>query len=145
MPSSLNKIYVHAIWSTKHRESLINVGAEKEIFEFMVNEFKENGCQCLIINGTPDHVHCLFKLNLNLALATVIKNIKGSTSHFINQNGVIPEKFAWQKGYGAFSVSISNLDRVYQYIHNQKKHHKIHSLEDEMLELEKFQDGFPND
>ncbi|MDP2688153.1 MAG: transposase, partial [Aequorivita sp.] len=72
----------------------------------------------------PDHIHCLFLLSPQKSIADVIKQIKGSTSHFINQSNLIPEKFAWQTGYAAYSVSESVVDRVFRYITNQKAHHQ---------------------
>jgi len=64
----------------------------------------------------PNHVHCLFLLNPQKSIAEVIKQIKDSTSHHVNQNNLIPKKFAWQTGYAAYSVSESGVEKVYQYI-----------------------------
>ena len=89
----------------------------------MRTQFIEMGCPVRIINGMPDHVHCLFLLNSQKSIADVIKQIKGSTSHFVNQENLINEKFAWQTGYAAFSVSESAMDKVFHYIKNQKEHH----------------------
>jgi REP element-mobilizing transposase RayT len=74
-----------------------------------------------IINGMPDHVHCLLLLNPNKAVTEIIKQVKGSCSHEINKQNIIKEKFAWQTGYAAYSVSESVLEKVFQYIKNQKK------------------------
>jgi putative transposase len=71
----------------------------------------------------PDHVHCLFLLNPQKSIADVIKQIKGSTSHWINEQNLIHEKFAWQTGYAAYAVSESQLQKVFQYIKSQKVHH----------------------
>jgi len=78
------------------------------------------GCQVSIINGMPNHIHCLFRLSREKTIAEVMKQIKGSSSHFINQQKIIEKKFAWQAGYGVFSVSESALKIVYAYIKNQK-------------------------
>jgi hypothetical protein len=88
----------------------------------------ESGCPVRIINGMPDHVHCLFLLNREKSIAGVIKQIKGSVSHFINQNDLTTGKFAWQTGYAAFSVSDSQVSKVYRYILNQKQHHNKRSF-----------------
>ncbi len=72
----------------------------------------------------PDHVHCLFLLNAQKSIAEIIKQVKGSTSHWINEQNSIPEKFAWQTGYAAYAVSESLLEKVYRYIVNQKEHHR---------------------
>jgi len=124
MPHSFNKIWIHAIWSTKEREPVITPTIETELFDFMQTQFRELGCPVRIINGVTDHVHCLFLLNPQKSIAEVIKQIKGSSSHYINQQDKSPTKFAWQTGYAAYSVSESVLQRVFQYIANQKEHHR---------------------
>jgi REP element-mobilizing transposase RayT len=123
MPHSYNKIWIHAIWATKERQEIILPKIERKIHDFMRTQFIEMGCPVRIINGMPDHVHCLFLLNSQKSIADVIKQIKGSTSHFVNQENLINEKFAWQTGYAAFSVSESAMDKVFHYIKNQKEHH----------------------
>lgn len=97
----------------------------------MAAEFGALGCPVRIVNGMPDHIHCLFLLHAQKTIAEVIKQIKGSSAHFINQHDIIPEKFAWQPGYAAFSVSDTNVERVFKYIKNQKSHHRNHSFQEE--------------
>lgn len=124
MPHSFNKIWIHAIWVTKMRLPLITSSIEKQVHQFISNQLRENCYPVRIINGMPDHIHALFLLNSQKSISEVIKQIKGSTSHWINQNNLTPEKFAWQTGYAAYSVSESVVDKVYNYIKNQKKHHQ---------------------
>ena len=76
-----------------------------------------------VINGMPDHVHSLFLLNPVKAIGDIIKQVKGSSSHEINKQNITKEKFAWQTGYAAYSVSESATEKVFRYIKNQKKHH----------------------
>lgn len=102
---------------------LIKPDAEKLIFELMYKQFSAMGCRTRIINGMPDHVHCLFLLSPKVSVAEVMKQVKGSTSHFINEHHLINEKFEWQKGYAAFAVSESIVPKVHEYILNQKSHH----------------------
>ena len=87
------------------------------------------------INGMPDHIHCLFLLSPNQSIASVIKQIKGSSSHWINQKNLIPEKFSWQTGYASYSVSESMRNKVHQYISNQKEHHKTKNFKEEYEEF----------
>jgi REP element-mobilizing transposase RayT len=124
MPHSFTKIWIHAIWSTKDRAPLIHPSVEQSIYVFMAEQIRELGCPVRIINGMPDHVHSLFLLSPQKSIAEVIKQIKGSSSHYVNQNNLIPEKFAWQTGYAAYSVSESAVDKVFAYIRNQKQHHQ---------------------
>jgi len=138
MPHSFNKIWIHAIWATKERMPLISGAIEKTVYEFISAQLREQGCPVRIINGMPDHIHCLFLLSPQKSIADAIKQIKGSSSHYINQNNLIVEKFAWQTGYAAYSVSQSVVDKVYHYINNQKKHHQKKTFaqeHDEFLKL----------
>jgi len=90
----------------------------------MREQLIENGCPVRIINGMPDHIHLLFLQNPKIAIADTIKQVKGNTSHWINEKDLIQDKFAWQNGYAAYSVSESQLERVFRYIRNQKEHHQ---------------------
>ena len=123
MSHSFYKMWIHAVWATKERTPLISTTIEKQVYDYMYVEFAALNCKAQIINGMPDHIHCLFQLSPNIAVEKIIKQVKGSTSHFINHHGLIPEKFSWQTGYAAFSVSESQKSRVQQYIENQKAHH----------------------
>jgi REP element-mobilizing transposase RayT len=138
MSHSYNKIWIHAIWATKERMPLINSGAEPKIYQFISEQFRESGCPVRIINGMSDHVHCLFLLNPQKSIAEVIKQIKGSSSHYINQNNLIADKFAWQTGYAAYSVSESVVEKVFAYIKNQKVHHQKKSFSQEYEEFLKL-------
>ncbi len=135
MPQSYNKIWIHSVWSTKNREPLIAPKYEQIIFDYMRSKFKELGCPVRIINGMSDHVHCLFLLNPNRSMADVIKNVKGSTSYFVNNILKLKIKFAWQDGYGSFSIGESSVNRTFEYIENQKTKHSKQSYYQEM---EKF-------
>lgn len=131
MPHSYNKIWIHAVWATKKRMPLIHSAIENEVYQFLSEQLREQGCPVRIINGMPDHIHCLFLLNPRKSISEVIKQIKGSSSHFFNQNNFTTDKFAWQTGYAAFSVSESVLERVFQYIKNQKAHHQKKTFQEE--------------
>ena len=135
MPHSYNKIWIHAICATKERKPLIRVEKEQIIYNHIGEQLVETGCPVRIINGMPDHVHLLFLLNPQKALADILKQIKGNTSHWINEQDIIDEKFAWQGGYGAYSVSESQLEKVYNYIANQKQHHSIKTFAQEFEEF----------
>ena len=91
----------------------------------------------------PDHMHCLFMLSPQKSIADIIKQIKGSSSHYINQNNLIDDKFAWQTGYAAYSVSESVVEKVYEYIKNQKQHHAKKTFQQEYDEFIKIY-GFEN-
>jgi REP element-mobilizing transposase RayT len=138
MSLSYNKLWIHAIWATKERVPLINSVAEPKLHQFITEQFRESGCPVRIINGMSDHIHCLFLLNPQKSITEVIKQIKGSSSHFINQNNLIKEKFSWQTGYAAFSVSESVVEKVFQYIRIQKEHHQQKTFQEEYEEFLKL-------
>ncbi|HNP17733.1 MAG TPA: IS200/IS605 family transposase [Fulvivirga sp.] len=131
MPHSYNKIWIHAIWATKERMPFISKNVESKVYDFMKQQLIDLGCPVRIINGMPDHVHCLFLLNPQKAIADVIKQVKGSSSHFINEQNLIEDKFAWQTGYASYSVSESVVEKVFQYIRNQKAHHAKKTFQEE--------------
>lgn len=131
MPHSYNKIWVHALWGTKHRDHLISTDLEKMLYKWLYEKFTSLNCPARIINGMPDHIHCLFHLDESITLADVIRHVKAGSSHHINELDLFSWKFAWQIGYAAYSVSESQFDAVYHYIKNQKTHHKKQSFPEE--------------
>jgi putative transposase len=135
MSHSFNKLWIHAIWATKNRQELIDYSIEKKVYDYIREELIEIGCPVRIINGMPDHIHVLFLLNPQKSITDVIKQIKGSSSHSINGENLIHDKFAWQTGFAAFSVSESQLNTVYNYIKNQKQHHLKKNGQDEFIKL----------
>ena len=90
MPRSYSQIWVHAVWATKNRRPMIHPKIERELFDFMKEELKKMGCMVSIVNGMPDHVHCLFGINPQKSITDIIKQIKGSSSYFVNKNNLIP-------------------------------------------------------
>jgi len=124
MSHSLAKIWIHAILGTKNRHPLIKESFSSAIYQHIEEKLNEIECRTRIINGTEDHIHALFLLSPKISFSDVMKTIKGETSHWINQQDITDSKFAWQVGYGAFSVSESNVKQVQLYIENQKEHHK---------------------
>jgi len=110
---------------------LIHPNIERKLYQFISEQLREQGCPVRIINGMPDHIHALFLLSPKKSIADVIKQIKGSSSHFINHNNLLDEKFAWQTGYASYSVSESGVEKVYEYIKNQKSHHLKKSSQQE--------------
>ena len=94
----------------------------------------------IIINGVCDHIHILIGLNPSVSISDTVHDIKRGSSLFINKENLCKYKFAWQEGYGAFSYSRSQLNRVYNYILNQEKHHEISTFKDEYIQfLEKYE------
>jgi putative transposase len=138
MSHSLTKIWIHAVFGTKNSEPTIHQNLERKLYPH-IQELLEKDFECTVcvINGIPDHIHILFLLSPKFSVKDILKNIKGESSHWINQENLTKTKFAWQIGYGAFSVSESNVEKVVKYIHNQKEHHKKKTFADELEEFMK--------
>src|SRR5579862_4983871 len=137
MSHSYYKIWIHAVYGTKNRAELINREIERAVYDYLRTQLHEMDCPVRIINGMPEHVHLLFLQNPKLPITDIIKQVKGSSSFWINEQNLLNEKFGWQTGYAAFSVSESQLEKVYQYILNQKQHHRRKSFAQEYQEFVK--------
>lgn len=133
MPQSLANILIHAIWSTKERRPLITDDARAGLHGYIAGILKNLESSALIINSVADHVHILCQLSKNLAACKLIEEVKKSSSKWMKENGV--QEFAWQSGYGVFSVSQSNADAVREYIEGQAKHHEKRDFRDEFREF----------
>lgn len=132
MSHSLTKIWIHGVFRTKDDSILILSDFEFQLHQNIKDQLEnEMGCGVRIINGTENHIHLLFLLNPNYSIKDIFKQIKGESSHWCNQTDFVKYKFAWQNGYGAFSVSEASLNKVKEYIGNQKQHHKRISFTDE--------------
>ncbi len=136
MPQSFVQIYIHTVFSTKNREPLIIPSIETALFRHIRDQLHEvQRSPVLAINGMPDHIHILFRLDPGRTVREVLHYAKGESSHWINHSGMLLMPFAWQTGYGAFSVSASGVKNVHAYIMGQKEHHHVRTYADECREL----------
>jgi len=135
MPQSLAKVYLHVVFSTQDRESVLADGWRDELFRVLGGAANNLGCQSLIVGGVADHVHMLFQLGRTITVADAVGKIKSTSSAWVNQTRKLPAPFHWQAGYAAFSVSQSNVETVKEYIRRQPEHHARRSFQDEYREL----------
>lgn len=135
MANTYHQIYVHSVFAVKFRNALISNAWKKDFLGVIGNLLNETGCKTYIINGVEDHVHCLFGLNPAISISDVMRSVKAKSSKWVNESGHLPNRFEWQKGFGAFSYSYSQVDTIFKYIQNQEEHHKKRSFGDEYLEL----------
>ncbi|PZX40761.1 REP element-mobilizing transposase RayT [Nonlabens dokdonensis] len=126
------QIYLHIIFSTKSRNHFISDTIEKKLYPFIWSVIQDNDCVPITINGMPDHVHVLLKMDSKVSLSDLMRFIKGKSSRFLSENYTFLDGFEWQRGYGAFSVSPKNVDKVIGYIKNQKQHHREDSTIEEL-------------
>lgn len=140
MGQSLSQLYVHLTFSTKGRRSWISPCIEKRVHAYMSGTLQQYESPALIINSVPDHVHILFRLSKNYALARVVEELKKQSSKWIKLIDGGTTQFRWQIGYGAFSVSNSQVDFVVRYIKNQKEHHGYQTYKEEVEQFVKEYD-----
>ncbi len=140
MGQSLSQLYVHLTFGTKGRKSWIVPNIEERVHAYMAGTLQQYESPALIINSVPDHVHILFRLSKNYALARVVEEVKKQSSKWIKtlEGGTI--QFRWQIGYGAFSVSSSNVEIVKRYIENQREHHGYQTYQEEVEQFVKEYD-----
>ncbi|HTR82081.1 MAG TPA: IS200/IS605 family transposase [Bacteroidota bacterium] len=132
MSQSLANVLIHIVFSTKHRfPFLVDKTVRKELHAYLGGTCKNLDCPVLIVGGVADHVHILSSLSRNLSIAKVVGEIKRGSSKWIKSKGGLLSKFAWQNGYGAFSVGQSEVERVKKYIANQEEHHRKKIFQDE--------------
>ena len=143
MGSTLTNLIYHVIFSTKNRDKLLTHELHEELYRYIAGIIKQEGGFLLEIGGMSDHIHIVLKLKPVHALADIMRKAKGGSSKWINKEKKLRYKFAWQDGYGAFSVSESQLQAVIQYVQGQEQHHAKVSFQDEFVQfLERHQIEF---
>lgn len=138
MAHTFYKIWIHIIWSTKNRYPFLSKEIREKIFKHILENAKVKGFNIISINGYTDHLHILISLNPKYSISEVINLIKGESSYYINSKKLTISHFTWQRGYSAFSVSESQVEKVKVYINNQEKHHKKISFVNELEKLYKL-------
>ncbi len=133
MPQSLAAVLIHAVFSTKDRRPWLTPDIRQELHPYFVGVLANIGCPSIQTGGTADHVHTLFRLSRTKSVAQVIEKVKTSTSKWVKTKGA--RDFAWQSGYGAFSVGSGEADRIAAYIRNQEEHHRKVTFQDELRGL----------
>ena len=132
---SYSRCWLHLVWSTFNKEKLLDKEARLKSSKFLC-EYSESKCVYMKINFVnADHVHALIDLPTGYSMEEIVKLYKGSSSHWINQERVVPFKFSWARGYGAFSVAQSNLAQVTTYIAGQQEHHRKKTFSEEYQEF----------
>lgn len=126
---------MHCTFSTKDRYPSIDSELESHLWPYLGGIARENRMKALAIGGTADHVHALLSLPGMMSFAKAVQLIKGGSSKWVHDTFLRREKFGWQEGYGAFSVSASQVPKTIAYINNQKEHHRRRTFEEEFLDL----------
>ncbi len=135
MPSAFTQNFYHTVFSTKQRANLITPELEQRLYPFLGGILRDLRCTLLAIGGMPDHVHLLVRYRADLSHSDMLQQLKGRSSKWLNETFSQHGHFAWQEGYGGFTVSRSSVPQVEAYIARQKEHHQRQDFRSEFLEL----------
>ena len=132
MPQSLSNVLLHVVYSTKHRTPFLRRPEVRDVMTgYLVGTLRNIKCPAVLVGVVEDHVHILCNLHRTVSIATLAEEVKTSSSSRIKEEGPQLKDFHWQNGYGAFSVSQSNVEEVKAYIANQDDHHRQRTFQDE--------------
>jgi REP element-mobilizing transposase RayT len=131
MSQSLSLVIVHLIFSTKDRRRLLDSAFRSAAYAYLATVARNAGCECYRAGGMPDHVHLAIRLARTITIAELVENLKTSSSKWVKRQPKSETAFAWQRGYGCFSIGPRDLDALCAYIDDQETHHKERTFEDE--------------
>ena len=140
MPQSFASLHCHIVFSTKNRLPSIDGEWQARLYEYIGGILRKEKCVLSAAGGMPDHVHLLVSLSREIAVADLVRLIKANSSKWVHETFPTSRAFAWQAGYGAFSVSHSNRDAVKKYIAGQAAHHRVRTFQEEFIEFLKRHD-----
>ncbi len=135
MANTYTKIYIQFVFAVQDRVSLIKPEWKDELYKYMTGIVRNNKHKLIAINGMPNHVHLFVGYNPYQLIPSLLQDIKGFSSKWINKRGFVRGRFSWQEGYGSFSYSNSQINRVVNYIKNQEQHHKKRSFGEEYIQF----------
>ena len=145
MPNTYTQLHIHFVFAVKDRQSLIHESIRVRLEKYITGIAQNIGHKLLAIYCMPDHTHLLIGLQPNQAIPDLMREVKSSSTSFINEQKLTIEKFGWQEGYGAFSHSHSHLQNVIDYILSQPLHHQKKTFKEEYLAfLQKFEISYDN-
>jgi putative transposase len=136
---SFTSCLIHCVWSTKNREPWLTGDLRERLWPYLGGIARQNQIKTLAIGGVADHVHILLSLPATLSIAKATQLLKGNSSKWIRETFPKMRSFAWQEGYGAFSVGISGVDATVNYIRNQTEHHQRRSFRAEFIAMLQFE------
>lgn len=127
--------YYHVVFATSRREPVLTEKYSNELYRIIASIINKKGCEALLVNGVENHIHILLNLSPTVALADLMRDLKSQSSIWAKNSGKFPMFKKWAHEYGAFSLSASHRQAVYEYIAKQKEHHAEMNLDDEFRRL----------
>lgn len=134
MADVFSQMYIHLVFSPKHRNALIKLSWEERLYKYITGIVQGRNHKMLAIGGMPDHIHIFIGLKPVESVSDLVREIKKASNNFINAEK-LSTNFDWQNGYGAFTHSRSQIDNVCKYILSQKEHHKNKTFQEEFLKF----------
>jgi putative transposase len=131
--STFTKLTYHVVFGTKYRHPLIHNPFQKRLYEYIGGIIRTLNGHLIEIGGVEDHIHLLVSLSPAKSISDTIREVKANASKWSNELFDLNRRFEWQKGYGAFTVSYSQIESVRHYIQNQHEHHQTKTFEDEYI------------
>jgi putative transposase len=139
MANTYSQVNIQCVFAVKGRANVITPDIRDRVHAYLSATLKNQGAYPLAVGGWLDHVHVFFELPMTIAVSDLMRDLKAHSSKWINEEKLVKGRFNWQDGYGAFSYSHSQRDRVIKYIVGQEKHHRKQSFQAEYMEfLERF-------
>src|SRR5271163_5363593 len=135
MSHTYSSLRIHVVFSTKERQKRLRWELQPKLWAYIAGIARNHKFDAIKIGGADDHCHALILLPAPVPLSKAVQALKGCSSKWLNDTGIAGNNFAWQEGYGAFSVSASQTDDVIEYIRNQERHHQKRDYEAEFLDL----------
>jgi putative transposase len=133
--STYTQILYQIVYGTKRHEHTMKQEYQEELYKYINGILKSNKCHVYRINGVEDHLHIVTHLHPTVALSDLVKDIKMASTSYIKSKKLFPLFNGWQDGFGAFTYTIKEKDRLIEYVKNQKEHHKSTSFKDEYRAL----------
>jgi len=131
MPQSLSFLLIHIVCSTKDRSPLLTPEIRSNLHAYLATVTRNAGCESYRVGGVADHVHLAIRLSRTTTIAHLVEELKTSSSKWLKTQSPTLANFAWQNGYGAFSVGPSDLEALRRYIDIQEEHHRTHTFQEE--------------
>ncbi len=136
--TTYSKLFYHLVWSVKSRKSLLHNSIQELLHQHTQQEMLKIGGKLHAIGNVADHIHLLVECTAKVPMASIVQNLKTSTTHLIKSQSRIFDCFSWQEGYGVFSVGKPAFETVFNYVNNQEEHHRHKSFEEEWNLLKGF-------
>ncbi|MFN8368667.1 MAG: IS200/IS605 family transposase [Candidatus Kapaibacterium sp.] len=146
MADTFSQIYVQIVFAVRNRNAFIQTEWEERLYQYITGIVRNHEQKMIAINGISNHIHLFIGLKPTCRISDLVREIKKSSTEFVNDNHLSKYKFSWQEGYGVFSYSNSQVDSVAKYVMNQKEHHRKTTFKEEYIDLlQKFNVEFKDE